>query len=305
MSYVLMEAIRQKDFAKAIVAITKYLSKQLKTKAFAYPVPEKFVSSGSGQMIGIKIFLLGSKAIRLNWKTNINASAGLVSMDYWDGSKTPQPYPSHHVQFDHEQSLVSVLPFIVEFLQGKVPNRGMFVNEEVAPQFQMVTDFRQKLEEATYTSGDIAKTASNIIAALKANVQIADQYKAGGNKKYGPRWDKLANEMKKQYASLFKKQGAKIIIEPTDVDKIDVDKIVKAVAGEPGTVAYTITSGSKEEVIVDGASEADADRMSYEEQLDSLKTGMKLLMSNATNAMFVGGRGGCLSADTELDIRTE
>ena len=48
--------------------------------------------------------------------------------------------------------------------------------------------------------------------------------------------------------------------------------------------------------------DADVDRMSYEEQLDALKTGMKLLMSNATNAIFVGGRGGCLKTDQTLNV---
>jgi hypothetical protein len=31
---------------------------------------------------------------------------------------------------------------------------------------------------------------------------------------------------------------------------------------------------------------------------------MKLLMSNATNAIFVGGRGGCLRSSEMLNIRT-
>jgi hypothetical protein len=55
-------------------------------------------------------------------------------------------------------------------------------------------------------------------------------------------------------------------------------------------------------VEVDGASEQDIERMTYEEQLDSLKSGVKLLVAGATNAIIVSGPGGCLHEDTELMI---
>jgi hypothetical protein len=302
MNIILNEAIRQKDFARVGNLIQQYLRKKL-GKVYLFPTPENFIPAGGSQMTGVRYFLLGNKSIRLNWRKQINSSQGLVSMDYWDGSKMPQPYPSHHIQFDVEQSLVNVLPFIVDFLNGKAPNRGYYVTEDIEAAVNFNLDFRQAvLAEALVTTGDITKTIANILNDLKRNIQIADQYKMGGNKKYGPRWDKAANEMKKQYASLFKKQGAKVVIDPDDVDKIDANKILSAIAGDPATVAYTITSGTKEEKVVEGTSDADVDRMSYEEQLDSLKSGMKLLMANATNAMFVGGRGGTGKTQTVEDM---
>ena len=298
----LNEAIRQKDFGRATGLVLKYLRKKLGNKIYLYPVPERFTSSGSGSMTGIRFFMGSNKSIRFNWKTTIDTANGLLSMDYWDGSKLPQPNPSDHIKFDEAQSLVKVLPFVVEFLEGKVEKSGIYVTEDISPEFNLVLDFRRDLTEATYTSGELSKTVSNIINALKNNIQIADQYKNGGNKKYGPRWDKAANEIKKQYPELFKKQGAKIIIDAADASKIDASKILSAISGGDDAVAFNISSGSKEEHIVDGASEADIDRMTYEEQLDSLKSGMKLLMSNATNSMWVGGRGGTGKTQTVEDM---
>lgn len=298
----LNEAIRQKDFGRATGLVLKYLRKKLGSKVYLYPTPENFIPSGGSEMTGIRFFLEANKSIRFNWKTNIDSGKGLLSMDYWDGSKLPQPYPSEHIKFDEAQSLSTVLPFVVEFLQGKVEKSGIYVTESVAPEFNLVFDFRTDLTEATYTSGELSKTVSNIINALKNNIQIADQYKNGGNKKYGPRWDKAAGEVKKLYPELFKKQGLKVVIDPADASKIDPAKLLAAISGGADAVAFTVSSGGREEQVVDGTSEADVDRMNYEEQLDSLKSGMKLLMSNATNSMWVGGRGGTGKTQTVEDM---
>ena len=298
----LNEAIRQKDFGKATSLVLRFLRKKIGNKVYMYPTPERFIPSGGSEMVGIRFFFGGNKSIRFNWKKSIDSSSGLLSMDYWDGSKIPQPNPSQHIMFDEQQSLAKVLPFVVEFIEGTVEKKGIYVTEEVSSEFNLVLDFRTDLNEATYTSGELSKTVTNIINALKANVQLGDQYKAGGNKKYGPRWDKAAGEMRKIYPALFKKQGVKIIIEPADVSKIDAAKVLAAISGGADAVAFTVEAGKKEEHVVDGMSEQDADRMSYEEQLDSLKTGMKLLMSNATNALFLGGRGGTGKTQTVEDM---
>lgn len=298
----LNEAIRQKDFGRATGLVLKYLRKKLGNKVYLYPVPERFIPSGGSEMTGIRFFLGSNKSVRFNWKTTIDAGKGLLSMDYWDGSKLPQPNPSEHIKFDEAQSLSTVLPFVVDFLEGKVEKSGIYVTESVAPEFNLVLDFRTDLTEAAYTSGELSKTVSNIINALKNNVQLGDQYKAGGNKRYGPRWDKASGEMRRIYPDLFKKQGVKIIIDTADVSKIDPSKILAAISEGPDAVAFTVSNGGKEEHVVDGTSEADVDRMNYEEQLDSLKSGMKLLMSNATNSMWVGGRGGTGKTQTVEDM---
>lgn len=294
---IITEAIRAPDFDKATQLIRRYLQGKLQ-KVYIYPAPEVFHPANGKRGVGIKFFVQGHQAVRLNWLgNNAGNSNGLISMDFWDGSKSPQPYPSHHVKFDIEQSLVKVLPFIVDFVSGKIDRdgAGIFVNEEVSIYDRpLVTDFNDAhlIHEATYTSGDLHKTVSNILNALNQGFSISDQNKAGGVKKYGPRWNKAIEAIKRNHGDLFTKDGLKHIISKSDVKKIDADKVLAYISGGTDTIGFAVSSGDKETTEVDGASDQDIELMSYEESLDALKTGMKLLMSNASNSLWVAGRGG-------------
>ena len=302
------EAIRSGDFKRSSQLILKFLRKKLGAKVYLYPTTEKFIPAGGRVMSGIRYFLNGNQSVRLNWLSDgkINSSNGLVSMDFWDGSKNPQPFPSHHVKFNEAQSLVKVLPMIVDFVSGKIDRStdGVYVNEAVdLPSVSLSFDFADKsLNEAAYTSGEISKTISNTIHALEQGMSPSDQYKAGGTKKYGPRWNLIIDIIKADYPTVFSKSGVKLIVNVDQVKYINKSAILSAVSGGDDAVAFTTSAGSREEKIVDGVSDADVDRMTYEEQLDALKTGMKLLMSNATNAIFVGGRGGTGKTQTVEDM---
>jgi hypothetical protein len=114
----------------------------------------------------------------------------------------------------------------------------------------------------------------------------------------------IIDHIKANYPAVFGKSGVKLIVNTDKVKTINPSAVLTAVSGGDDAVAFTTSAGSREEKVVDGVNDADVDRMSYEEQLDALKTGMKLLMSNATNAIFVGGRGGCMTYSTALNIRT-
>lgn len=288
----IIEAIRQSDFPKAANLIHKYFTKHL-GKTYFFPTPEVFSSRNGSKQIGIKFFVKGNKAVRLNWtRAGVKMSAGLTSIDYWDGSKSPQPYPSRHIQFDETQSLTTVLPFIVDFIDGKVTESGVYVEDD--------TD--NSLTEAVYTEQEISKTVTNVINAFKSGIQVRQQYAAGGKKKYGPRWDEVQKAAKDLYPNLFKKQGVAIVIDIDDAAKLDHNRILAAVTAGKGSIKFDVSPGVTETVEVEGASAQDLDRMTYEEQLDALKTGMKLLMSNATNAIFLGGRGGTGKTQTVEDM---
>lgn len=302
------EAIRASNFQAAQNLIIKYLKKHLGTKIYAYPVPEVFTPAGGTKQVGIRYYITmsGAKSIRLNWKTVSKIGAqGLVSIDYWDGSKNPQPIPTHHYKLDHEQSLVKILPMVVDILNGKLEQSGFFVNESVGfANLPMITDFTQvqALNEASYTSGDVAKTVSNVIAALRQGIAPSDQYKAGGTKKYGPRWNKIIEVTQALYPSILKKEGNKKVVDTAVANTIEPKKILAAVTGDPDAIAYEVQPGSREVIETEGASETDIERLTYEEQIESLKTAMKLLMSNATNSIYIAGRGGCLAPETLVNV---
>jgi hypothetical protein len=139
----------------------------------------------------------------------------------------------------------------------------------------------------------------NSIEGFKMGVTVKDQLAM--NKKYGPKLGNVINAIRSLYPSAFYKQGLKVMVDKTKAAEFDPQKILQAVFGEEG-ITYEVKSGSPESYEVEGASDVDLERMTYEEQLESLKTGMKLLMSNATNAMFVGGRGGTGKTQTVEDM---
>lgn len=306
----LNEAVRTQDFNRSSALILKYLRKYLGNKVWAYPIPDVFIPTSGRKTTGIRYFLgvKGSQSIRINWITSNGKTGakGVSSVDFFDGTKMPQLKASHHIKFEEDQSLAKILPFLVDFIKGKITsNEGVFVNEsvELANQVSMTFDFSQ-INEATYTSGEIAKTVSNVIHALQQGMSPRDQHIAGGNKKYGPRWKQIIDFITNTYPDVFRKEGLKRVVEIDKVGKIDTKAVMAAVVGGDDAMAFSVSAGSAETPVVDGVSEEDQDRMTYEEQLDALKTGMKLLMSNATNAIFLGGRGGCLAGTETVNVRT-
>lgn len=288
----LTEAVRTSDFSRAAGLIRNYLNKHI-GKVFFFPSPEVFHPSGIKGGIGIKFFVMGNKAVRFNWDRTVSDSVGLTSIDYWDGSKsvssTGQSTPTTHIKFDQNQSLAKILPFVVDFLQGKVDSKngsGGYIAESM------------ELNEA-YSKDDILKTVKNSIDGFKKGVTVKEQLV--NKDKYGPRLGNVIEAIRALYPNAFYKQGLKVQHHSDKAGSFDAQKILAKVFGEVG-IEYTASPGTPESYEVEGADEQDIDRMNYEEQLESLKTGMKLLMSNATNAMFVGGRGGTGKTQTVEDM---
>lgn len=308
MTQIINEAIRLGDFGKASALILKYLQKKLGKKIYAYPTAEQFISSSGSKGFGVKYFinLDGLKALRINWKTSGTfMSQEVFSVDYWDGSKVPQPYPSLHVAFDKGQSLAKILPMLVDIVGDKIkPGASVYVAESVdTAHYPIITSFySDALNEATYTTGEIKQTLHNVIVALSQGMSPRDQHIAGGNKKYGPRWKQIIDFITNNYPDVFRKEGLKRVVEIDKVSKIDQAKVLSAVCGGDDAVSFTAGPGTAEVPVISGISDADQDRMTYEEQLDSLKTAMKLLMSNATNAIFLAGRGGTGKTQTVEDV---
>lgn len=301
------EAIRAKDFSRAVQVVTKYLRGKLGNKIYVFPTPEIFTSS-TGRRIGVRYFISsgGNKSIRLNWKSvDKIGAAGLESVDYWDGQKTPQPIPTQHYKFDTEQSLVKVLPMLVDIIKGEIGSEsGFYINESTSlVHIPMITDFTavSKLNEARYDSGEISKTLRRIIDALKHGMAKNDQYKAGGSKEYGAGWNKLNDVILSKYPNLLKKSGNKNVVDTDVAGKIDMNAILSAMSDDSEVIPYRASAGSREEIEIDGAEEEDVERITYEEQIQNLQTGIKLLMAGATQAVIVQGAGGVGKTQTVED----
>ncbi len=240
--------------------------------------------AGGVKHVGIRYFISagGAQSVRFNWKTvGKIGSQGLASIDYWDGSKVPQPIPTKHVKFDTEQSLVKVLPLVVDLLKGELDMAGYYMNESVSLQhIPMIIDFAAtyELNEASMSAGDVSKTLHAVVVAWQQGISKNDQYKTGGSKKYGAGWNKINDTIISLYPAILKKEGNKNVVDQMVAAKIDQKKVLAALGGDADVVSYSTAGGTKEEIEVEGTSEADIERLSYEEQLESLKTAMKLLM---------------------------
>lgn len=304
---VLAEAIRYKDFPRATQLIRKYMTKHLGNTYF-YPTPETF-SVGGSPKVGIRFFTQKKRSFRLNWvRGKLGSSVGIVSADIWDGTKSPQPTPTTHIEFAHDQSLATVLPFIKDYMLGKFKTtEGVYISDGVDEQaLREDLDFNLLIEGRTVPASVVAKTVNNMIKAFSQGIQIQQQHLNGGNKKYGPLWHVAKRVVKELYPSLFNTipgsgTREKAILK-SDVKKLDAKKILAAIMGNDGVAEFKATKGKTEKVDVPGASTEDIERLTYEEQLEALKTGMKLLMQNATNALFVAGRGGTGKTQTVEDM---
>jgi hypothetical protein len=154
------------------------------------------------------------------------------------------------------------------------------------------------------TSDEVTKIIMELSSKLgKIPTEVNDYPGFVANRILMPMINEAIETLYNGVGGVFQKQGVKILVDTAAASKIDVNRILAGFGADSDVVAYSTSAGTKEEVEVEGASEADLDRLTYEEQLDSLKTAMKLLMSNATNSLYLAGRGGCLAGKTEVNIQ--
>jgi hypothetical protein len=268
----LNEAISEGNAERAAELIQSFLTKKVGTKFVRMAGVEEFENSVSSGY-GVRFFYDGTKSIRFNWGNTGFDSADLVSIDMWEGESSD---PSYNVSFDHEASLVTILPFIADMLGGPI-HIGDFVaipadslNESDEDIFEKVVD-QLKTGEAVPVAG--------ILSTM------------------GSRGEKILNQIRMDYPSLFEKQGRSLVFKGTDKDledlKADKDKVVDKVGGVKVQVKK---GGSGDKVtttlppgVPDGT---DIEKIAYEDQLEDLKSLITLTVKGASNALFIAGRGG-------------
>ena len=290
------EAVKIADFDKVAILIQKYLKKYV-GRVFYYPNIEEFSSAKAQGMKGIRFFVAGGASFRINWakQKSVKATAGVVSMDYWDGNVIRPKKPTSHIEFKNDESLATVLPFIRDFLNAELNSKGKRITKG-----GVFFDDDKVIAEAYTDPAELAETARKIIGSLQSNIPFKTMAQTGGAAHYGAPFNKVVHTIKQVYKPYMKKQGVAIVVDPEDAKKFDVKKIVEFIVGD--SVSFDVTPGQKETIEVRGVEESDIERMTYEEQMDSLQTAVKLLMANATSAIFLGGRGGTGKTQTVEDV---
>lgn len=138
----------------------------------------------------------------------------------------------------------------------------------------------------------VASTVNNVLIALRNGDTFFQQSEKGGTATYGPCWSSIRQTISKNYEHLFftiPGKGRELHIKPSDVSKIDADAVVAAVCGEDEAVPFTVTRTVEEQVAIENAEE---EHIPYKKQLAAISSAMKLMNAGATNAIFLGGRGG-------------
>jgi hypothetical protein len=290
----LQEAIANAAFPKASKLIQSYLKKHLgTTRVYLYPEPEHFKSGGRAG-VGIRYFINAMESVRFNWlsDTSVDTSKNLMSVDYWDGHGHGNK-PSYRMTFDKSQSLVKSLPLIVNFIQTPVMGDTLWVEESNIMESavaNMNASF-STIIEARASGGNILPTISNVIRAFSQGLNLKDMR---NDSSIGTGYDKVVMAARELYPQFFEKQGVSVVFSNKhNATKLDAGKLA-AKLGIQG-VSAKVSVGGVETIIAPAAIETmeeNLPRICYEEQLDDLRRAMVLLMSNATQSLYLGGRGG-------------
>lgn len=289
----LEEAISSAQFPKASVLIKNYLKKNAgKRHAYLYPEPEHFISGGK-HGVGIRYFFDDYSSVRFNWisDTSIDSSKNLVSMDYWAATARDSHKPTYHVSFAKGQSLVKVLPFAVDFIQNPQAGRVVYVEDEksLVEMSIMATSFTE-LNEARASGANVVPITQEVVRLLGQGLQQKDICAGSdGSRKY-----MVLRSIKNVYPDFFEKRGTAVaFVDSVNAKKINLEKIYAAM-GISGVDA-TVSTGTPETLVADKQTEnmqENLPRLCYEEQLEDLRQAMVLLMNNATNSLYLAGRGG-------------
>lgn len=268
----LTEAISDSNAGHAAELIQSYLSKKTRMKFVRMSGVERFENSVSSGY-GIRFFFDGDKAIRFNWGDTGFRSADLVSIDVWEGQSHD---PSYNIDFDHEASLVTILPFICDVLLGPID-----IGEFVAIPADNLNESHDDLFD-------------KVVGQLKLGEPVPV---AGILSTMGSRGEKILNQIRMEYAHLFEKQGRTLIFKGTDKDHENLMKDKDKVLDKIGGVKVQIKKGGHGDTVdtqippgvPDGT---DIEKVAYEDQLEDLKALITLTVKGASNALFIAGRGG-------------
>lgn len=291
---ILQEAILSKNFASVSTIIRTYLRKQLHTqRVYLFPEPEHFKSNGK-LSVGIRYFINQRESVRFNWLSDsyIDSSKSLVSVDYWSGLGASNK-PTFRMNFDVSQSLVKSLPAIAAFIKNPTPTDVLWVEETTMIEnvlLNLNNNF-SNIVEARGVSHNILPTLPNVIRAFSQGRQLKDMH---DDDAIGPGVYKVISAIRGLYPDFFEKKGTSIIFHTkNNASKIDLEKLKSKL--KLGGVYATVSAGSIEAVQPSKEVESLEDnfpRLAYEEQLADLRRAMVLLMNNATNSMYLAGRGG-------------
>ena len=287
----LSEGLAPASLKKAADLITVYIKNKLNIPLFNFTEVEEYKNSvDSGY--GIRFFIPdGNRSFRINWKDAGLNMVAVDSVDVWLNSATPL-----HAKFDKNESLVKVLPLVVDLLNGDIGVGDQRLQPDGAdkvtgPDTNESTVTEDSLEEAS-SSGGIEDVFDGVVEILQdpnfKKHTIWTTYKGAGIK--------IFDALVKKYPSKIVKSGVayKWAGSKADISAIARDKA--KILDSIGADHVAVTRGAGSETYKDDTSDEvldkNVDRLPYKQQLKDLENLIKMTVSGSSNALFVAGRGG-------------
>lgn len=285
----IVEAMTSGSAEKASFIIAKYLQKKTGLTFFKSAGVEVYQNdSGNGR--GIRFFTTkGGKSLRFNWSpSNSIGLTGLSSVDFWNG-ESDKPY---HIEFDKEVSLVKTLPVVADIVSSGGYTGEINTMPDGVP-----------LDEAR---GD---TPESVLDGIINMLSSGPQKKGDIKVKYSYLGLKIFDQLLILYPDDIVKVGVNYEWQGKPKQLQSIARNLNTIMDSIGIVTGNITKGSAKETYEDiqdiDVLETKIDRLTFEQQLADLEHLLKLTISGASNALFVAGRGGCLSADTKINATLE
>jgi len=281
---IISEAISSSDLDRAQKLISSYLEKKLKTKMVRMPGVEEYVNS-QDMGFGIRFFFTKKAgqfdSIRFNWKREKLDSSSVASVDFFAAGKH-----KHHASFEPRTSMAKVLPFIADFVEKPKNGNVEFIAES---QDALITeasgdDIVDKIIDLVKSEGEIKLTKGKLYSLMKKNMRDEKPSIA-------PKLFDVLEEIDR--ATFITKKGAReyMVLDPDNLMK-NKEKILAELVTN-----VKVSSGSSNETYkvdpsVESMANEDIRKLTFEQQLEDMTTGVKLVANNVSNAVFIGGRGG-------------
>jgi hypothetical protein len=271
--------------------ISSYLSRKAKLSIFAVPGAEQYRNSRDSGF-GVRFMIVpGARSIRFNWKSVGLDSVSLQSVDIWTG-----PGKGLHISFDVNQSLVKVLPYIAEVLVNLSkarPGKFAYIAEDIV-------DIANR-ETILYESADADEIFEGVVSIIVSpnfkRARVKQIWKSQGLK--------ILSALIERFPDLIVKSGASYVWEGS-VTGDELRAVRSEILDESDVIRGRISAVPKSEKIevsdVVKNLENNRERLTFEQQLEDLENLVRMTVSGASNALFVAGKGGCLSGDTQLAI---
>lgn len=291
-SYLLTEALTTDSLKKSHLIIQKYLKRVTKRDVFSVPGMEKFKSTvGAG--FGMRfLFPATNHCVRLNWHAAGGASTNnLHSIDIWNGKVAGSP--TWHVEFDHDVSIVQVLPLIGDMLKNiNSIKLGAVHSYPEGTDLEEVIKESWEGEETLTEAFDPSEAYAGVIKIIAepdfTKGKIWSAYKSTGMR--------IFDEIERAYPQFLIKTGRSYEWKAKPADTVKVLNNREAILAAVGIVTGHVSKGAASETYsapdIIAELEANRDRITFEQQLIDLENLVKMTISGAANALFVAGRGG-------------